>query len=76
VPMGTGTRSFFCATNFLRGKKYVFCGSFKVNRSGRGYVKCGSCHKTISLSLLRREIAILKGFYQLQPAYQRAAHFG
>lgn len=32
-------RIFGCATNVLRGKKSVCCGSFKVNRTRRGYVK-------------------------------------
>lgn len=75
--MVTGKKNVFgCAANFLRGKKCVFCGTFKVNRTARGYVKCRSCHKTKSLSRLRREIAILKGFYQLQPAYRLAADLG
>lgn len=67
---------FGCAANFLRGKKCVFCGSFKINRTARGYMKCRRCRKSKSLSRLRREIAILKGFYQLQPAYRLAADLG
>jgi transposase len=39
-------------------------------------VKCGRCDKTKSLSRLRREIAILVGFYQLQPAYRLANDLG
>jgi transposase len=66
-------RIFGCAANFLRGKKCVFCGSFKVNRTRRGYVKCRKCDKQKSLAKLRREIAILQGFYQQVPAY-RLAH--
>jgi hypothetical protein len=31
-------RVFGCAANLLRGKKCVFCGSFQVNRTRRGYV--------------------------------------
>ena len=72
--MVTGhNRVFGCAANLLRGKKCVFCGSFKVNRTRRGYVKCRKCSKQKSLAKLRREIAILQGFYQQVPAY-RLAH--
>jgi transposase len=67
---------FSCAANFLRGRKCIFCGSFKVLRTARGYVKCRRCGKTKSLSRLRREIAILRGFYQLQPAYRLAVDLG
>lgn len=71
--MVTGKTSHFsCAANFLRGRKCVFCGSFKVCKTSRGYVKCGHCGKAKSLSRLRREITILRGFYQLQPAYRLA----
>ena len=67
---------FGCAANFLRGKKCIYCGSFKVNRTARGYVKCRSCHKHKSLKLLRTEIAIVTGFYQQQPAYRLASDLG
>jgi len=63
---------FGCAANFLRGKKCVFCGSFKVNRTGRGYAKCRKCGGQKSLKRLRREIAIIQGFYQQVPAYRLA----
>lgn len=77
MPMVTTKKNVFgCAANLLRGKKCVFCGTFKVNRTSRGYVKCRGCGKAKSLSRLRREIAILKGFYQLQPAYRLAADLG
>ena len=55
---------FSCATNFLNGRKCVFCGSFKTVKTARSYVKCMLCGKQKSLSKLRREIAILQGFYQ------------
>lgn len=75
--MVTGKTSHFsCAANFLRGRKCVFCGSFKVCKTGRGYVKCAHCGKAKSLTRLRREIAILRGFYQLQPAYRLAHDVG
>ena len=55
---------FGCAANFLKGRKCISCGSFKVNKTARGYVKCRSCSVQKSLARLRREIAILVGFYQ------------
>ena len=67
---------FSCAANFLRGRKCVFCGSFKVVRTQRGYVKCRGCGKSKSLARLKREIAILQGFYQQQPAYRLATDLG
>ncbi|MCH8039421.1 MAG: hypothetical protein IH977_03640 [Nitrospinae bacterium] len=57
-----------CATNFLQGRECIFCGSDKVVHTRRGYVKCSRGEKSKSLSRLRREIRILQGFYQLQPA--------
>ena len=74
--MVTGQKSVFnCAANFLRGRKCIFCGSFKVNRTRRGYVKCRrrSCGKQKSLKRLRKEIGIITGFYQQQPAYRVAS---
>ncbi|MBU6470523.1 MAG: IS1595 family transposase [Gammaproteobacteria bacterium] len=44
--------------------------------TARGYVKCQHCGKSKSLAKLRREIEILKGFYQLQPAYRLAQDLG
>lgn len=41
-----------------------------------GYVKCMACMKQKSLVRLRREIAILQGFYQQQPAYRLASDLG
>src|SRR3990170_6109522 len=69
---------FNCAANFLRGRKCIFCGSFKVCKTRRGYVKCGrkTCGKQKSLKQLRKEIAILTGFYQQQPAYRVATDLG
>ena len=52
---------FSCAAYFLRGRKCIFCGSFQVLRTARGYVKCRSSGKTKSLPRPRREIAILQG---------------
>ena len=71
--MAQGQKNVFgCVANFSRGKKCIFCGSFKVSRTRRGYVRCRnkSCGKQKSLTQLRRELDILKGFYQVQPAYK------
>lgn len=69
--MVTGRHTVFnCAANFLRGRKCIFCGFFQVLHTRRGYVKCGRCGKSKSLRRLRREIRVLLGFYQLQPAYR------
>src|SRR3989338_6543973 len=69
---------FNCAANFLRGRKCIFCGSFKVYRTRRGYVGCRNetCEKQKSSKQLRKEIAILTGFYQQQPAYRVASDLG
>src|ERR1043165_9780025 len=63
---------FSCAANFSRGRKCVFCGSFKVHRTARRYVKCQRCLRQKSLAQLRRELEIIKGFYQQVPAYRLA----
>lgn len=67
---------FSCAANFLRGKKCVFCGSFKVHKTARRYIKCQRCQRQKSLAKLRREIEIIRGFYQLVPAYRLATDLG
>ena len=77
--MVTGRKNVFsCVANFLRGKKCVFCGSFKVNRTRRRYVRCrnASCGKQKSLKRVRTEIAIVQGFYQQQPAYRLSHDLG
>ncbi len=74
MPMITASNSVFSsAANFLRGRKCIFCGSFKVTKTAHRYVKCRLCGKSKSLSKLIREIEIINGFYQQQPAY-RLAH--
>src|SRR5579864_2111944 len=69
---------FSWATNFSKGRKCIFCGSFKVSRTRRGYVRCRNktCGKQKSLKQLRKEIAIVTGFYQQQPAYRLANDLG
>lgn len=72
----TRNNVFGCAANFLRGKKCVFCGSFKVNKTRRGYTKCRSCSIQKSLKKIRLDIGIITGFYQQQPAYRLANDLG
>src|SRR3989344_7469930 len=69
---------FSCAANFLKGRKCVFCGSFKVSKTARNYVRCRnkSCGKQKSLKKIRTEIAIIQGFYQQQPAYRLGHDLG
>ena len=62
--------------NFLNGKKCVFCGSFSVCRTKRGYIKCNKCQRQKGSHLLRRELRIILGFYQQQPAYRLASDLG
>ena len=70
--MVTGRNTVFsCAANFLQGRS-VFLWFLQGLHTSRGYVKCQLCGKSKSLTRLRREIAILQGFYQLQPAYRLA----
>lgn len=66
--MVTGVQTVFsCATNFLNGRKCVFCGSFQTVKTAQSYVKCMLCGKQKSLNKLRREIAILQGFTNSNP---------
>lgn len=77
--MAQGKKNVFsCAANFLRGKKCVFCGSFRVSKTARGYVRCRNiiCGKQKSLRRIRTEIAIVQGFYQQQPAYRLSHDLG
>src|SRR3989338_8257502 len=77
--MAQGRKNVFgCVANFLRGKKCVFCGSFKVSKTGRGYVRCRhtGCGKQKSLRRIKTEIAIVQGFYQQQPAYSLSNDWG
>lgn len=71
-----GNNVFNCAANILRGRKCIFCGSFNVYKTRRGYVKCAKYKHQKSLKQLRKEIAIITGFYQLQPAYRLATDLG
>lgn len=55
---------FHSAANFLRSQKCMFCGSFKVCKTRRGYFRCRNikCGKQKSLKRLRKEIGIVLGF--------------
>jgi transposase len=75
--MSTARKNVFgCAANFIRGKKCVSCGSFKVSKTSRGYIKCQSCKVQRSIKKIRTDIAIVTGFYQQQPAYRLAHDLG
>jgi len=65
-----------CAANYLRGRKCVYCGSFAVCRTHRGYTKCQRCGRQKGGRLLRRELKIIIAFYQQQPAYRVANDLG
>lgn len=54
--MVTGRISVFgCAANFLRGRKCIFCGSFKIIHTSRGYARCSRCGKSVVFWLLERD---------------------
>ncbi|MBS0156094.1 MAG: hypothetical protein JSS38_15970 [Nitrospira sp.] len=52
-------RVFGYGAKFCRGRKCVFCGAFRVNRTRRRYVKWRTCRRQKILAKLRREIATL-----------------
>lgn len=58
----------FSLTTFSSGRKCVFCGSYKVYRTKRGYIKCGKCKKQKGSKILKNELSILIGFHQQIPA--------
>jgi len=58
----------FSLTTFLTGRKCVFCGSYKVWKTKRGYIKCGKCKKQKGRQILKNELSILIGFHQQIPA--------
>lgn len=68
--------SFSCAANFLRGRKCVFCRSFKVLHTGLGYIKCRRCGNSKSILREKREVTIFPGFYQLVLAYRLSQDLG
>lgn len=66
----------YSLTTFLLGRKCVFCGSYLVCKTRRGYVKCNKCKRQKGLKMLRREMAILVGFHQQVPAHRLSMDLG
>jgi transposase len=58
----------FRLTSYLTGRKCVFCGSYKVCKTKRGFIKCNACQKQKGRKILGRELQILLGFHQQIPA--------
>lgn len=63
-------------TSFLLGRKCVFCGSYRLWRTRRGYLKCRKCKRQKRWSMLKRELSILVGFHQQAPASRLASDLG
>lgn len=63
-------------TSFLLGRKCVFCGSYRLWRTKRGYVKCRKCKRQKGRRILKRELQILVGFHQQVPASRLAQDLG
>ena len=59
-------------TSFLLGRKCVFCGSYRLWRTKRGYLKCRKCRRQKRHSMLKRELNIIVGFHQQIPASRLA----
>ena len=75
--MVTGRHTVFsCAANFLRGRKCIFCGSLSGVANAPRLCEMSALWKSKSLRRLRREIRILQGFCQLQPAYRLSQDLG
>jgi len=65
-----------CLTSFWLGRKCVFCGSYRLWKTKRGYVKCRKCKRQKGLKKLRKELAIMVGFHQQIPALRHATDLG
>jgi transposase len=63
-------------TSFLLGRKCVFCGSYRLWRTRRGYLKCRKCKRQKGKRILQRELRIIVGFHQQIPANRLAVDFG
>lgn len=50
------------AANILRGRKCVWCASYKLHRLADGRVKCSKCRKIYSIQKLRQDLDILHHF--------------
>lgn len=66
----------FSLTTFKLGRKCVFCGSYKVCKTKRGYIKCNKCQKQKGRQILNRELNILVGFHQQIPALRPSKDLG
>ena len=62
--------------NSFEGEEIYFCGSFDACWTKRGHIKCNKCQRQKGSKLLRRELKIILGFYQQQPAYRLANDLG
>ena len=63
-------------TSYLLGRKCVFCGSYRLWRTARGYVKCRKCRRQKGRRILTRELQIIVGFHQQIPASRLAMDLG
>ena len=63
-------------TSFLLGRKCVFCGSYRLWRTRRGYLKCRKCKRQKARGILKRELNIIVGFHQQIPANRLAMALG
>jgi hypothetical protein len=83
VPMVTTKKNGVgCAANLLHGQKYLFCGTFEVNRRNNGYVRYRGCskawktrlHKIQDAPFRDKRLAIFlaaQGSYAQRPRLQR-----
>ena len=53
-----------------------FCGSYRLWRTGRGYLKCRKCRRQKGRRILKRELGVIVGFYQQIPANRLAYDLG
>src|SRR3990167_601780 len=63
-------------TSFLLGRKCVFCGSYRLWKTKRGYLKCRKCRRVKGRKMLQRELHIIVGFHQQAPASRCASDLG
>jgi len=59
-------------TSYLLGRKCVFCGSYRLWKTKRGYLKCRKCKRQKGKRMLQRELEIIVGFHQQVPASRLA----
>ena len=63
-------------TSFLLGRKCVFCGSYRLWKTKRGYVKCRKCKRVKGRKMVQRGLNIIVGFHQQVPASRLASDLG